>query len=182
MYWLAGMRLTAIALAAFTWPNAMHGAESSEEDTIKAAFVYNFTKFVQWPPDRFPNADSAILIGVLGDKAFCGRLENVVRDRRVNGRGISVVDLRSIDDAASVHVLVVRAGQERRFGMTAPAKLAGVLTVGESADFAAREGIVNFTMADEKVRFEINADAADRAELKISAQLQKLASTVRKKL
>ena len=156
-------------------------AETSKECQIKAAFLYNFTKFVQWPSDRFPGATEPIVIGVLGDNAICDELEKIVRDRLVNGRSISVVPLRSIDDLGSVHVLFVGAGQERRFGAVAPARLAGVLTVGESDEFAAKAGMMNFTMTADKVRFEINADSAERAGLKISAQLLKLAAVVRKK-
>jgi hypothetical protein len=155
-------------------------AEVAKEYRVKAAFLYNFTKFVEWQPDRFAGVDSPIVIGVLGNQPFGDELEKVVRERRVNGRSIKIVLLRSIDDAEAVHVLFVPSSEERRFH-AARRDFPGVLTVGESERFADEFGVINFTVASDKVRFEINADAADRAGLKISAQLQKLATTVRKK-
>jgi hypothetical protein len=157
-------------------------AEVTKEYQIKAAFLYNFTKFVEWPSGRFANDTAPIVIGVFGDDPFGGELEKVVRDRKVNGRCISIVTLRSLSEAGAVHVLFVPAGDAKRFVAAAdPAMFTGVLTVGESEPFAAAPGMVRFTTANDKVRFEINADVADRAGLKISAQLQKLATVVRRK-
>lgn len=155
-------------------------AEVSKEYQIKAAYLYNFTKFVEWPPQRFDKTADPIVIGVLGQAPFGEELEKVVRDRKVNGRAISIVTLRSIGEARGVHVLFVAASHEKRLGPEDLAQLEGVLTVGETEHFAS-DGIVKFTTVDDKVRFEINADAADRAGLRISAQLQKLATVVRKK-
>lgn len=156
-------------------------ADVSKEYQIKAAFLYNFTKFVEWPAERFASATAPIVIGVFGRDPFGGELEKVVRDRKVNGRDLSIVLLRSLSEASAVHVLFVTTGEEKRFGSVAPASLAGVLTVSESAQFTPSQGVVNFTAVDDKVRFEINADAAECAGLKISAQLLKLAILVRKK-
>jgi hypothetical protein len=121
------------------------------------------------------------VIGVFGKDPFAGELEKIVRDRKVNGRCLSIVALRSPSEAGAVHVLFVLAGDEKRFGAADLAKFTGVLTVGESEPFTPTAGMVNFTTLEDKVRFEINADAAERAGLKISAQLLKLATVVRKK-
>ena len=156
-------------------------ANVSTEYKIKAAFLYNFAKFVEWPAERFDTETSPIVIGVLGENPFGPELEKIALERKVNGRPVSIVMLRSLAEEKSVHLLFVCAGQEKRFAASDVVKRAGVLTVGESAVFAAAGGTITFTRPDDKVRFEINMDSANCAGMRISAQLQKLASVVRKK-
>jgi hypothetical protein len=165
---------------------AASATDVSKEYQIKAAFLYNFAKFVEWPVDRFGDENTPIRIGVIGKNPFGGELEKLVQDRKVNGRGIAVVYLSSLKEAKSspvlCHVLFVPVGEENTLAQLAHSlEDASTLTVGESERFAAQGGMVNFTMLENKVRFEINADVAERAGLKISAQLQKLATTVRRK-
>lgn len=167
----AGMLLASCAFGA-------PGAEVAKGIQIKAAFLYNFTKFVEWPPESFSAPDSAIVIGVLGEGPFGEELEKVVRGRRVNGRPIAILALPAAGDAGVVHVLFVPDGAEARFdGETA----AGVLTVGDSDRFAALGGMITFVPEADKVRFIINLEAAERAGLKVSAQLLKLATKVHRK-
>jgi hypothetical protein len=157
------------------------GAELiSKEYQIKAAFLYNFTKFVEWPTDRFVSKDAPLVIGVLGKNPFGDELATLVRDRRVNGHPISIVQLQSAAEIAGTHVVFIAAGEESRLGSLNGLWPPGVLAVGESTRFATF-GAVNFTKVDDKVRFEIDISVAERGGLKISAQLQKLASSVRRK-
>jgi hypothetical protein len=159
-------------------------AESSvtKEYQIKAAFLYNFTKFVEWPADRFKHDRSPIVIGVLGKNPFGEELEKIVRDRKVNRRDITILQLQTAGDALSTHAVFVAAGEEglveKEIGSLT---CAGVLVVGESERFCALGGTVTFTTAGDKVRFEINVGAAERGGVKISAQLQKLAAVVSRK-
>jgi hypothetical protein len=155
--------------------------EVSKEYQVKAAFLYNFTKFVEWPASRFPDATSPIVIAVLGRNPFGAELEAIVRERKVNGRGLVVKVIDSADAAASAHLLFVDAGVEDRLvGKMDALQKAGVLLVGESPRFIAAGGIINFTLEADKVRFQINPQAGEQAGLKISAQLLKLAVIVRK--
>ena len=149
---------------------------------MKAAFLYNFTKFTEWPARHFAASDSPIIIGVLGSDSFGAELEKIVRDRRVNGRAFVVRILDPSAEAAAIDVLFVAAGEESRFDRQSAEALrtAGVLTVGETPRFAALSGIITFALEADKVRFEINQGAAELAGLKLSAQLLKLATTVRK--
>jgi hypothetical protein len=156
------------------------GAEISKEYQVKAAFLYNFTKFVEWPAERFAHDDEPILIGVFGRAALTAELEKIVRDRRVNGRPIRIVNPKTLAEAQTLHVLFVAAGEEKNLALTDLARLPGVLTVGETDRFDVA-GVVKFITAGDKVRFEINTDVADHAGLRISAQLLKLATVVRKK-
>lgn len=154
--------------------------EVPKEYPVKAAFLYNFTKFVEWPAAGFPTAESPIVIAVLGRNPFGDELQKIVRDRMVNGRPIVVRLLRSLTEAKSAtdifHVLFVAAGEEEHLAaLTRNRPRDAMLTVGESDRFAALGGMVNFVLLDNKVRFTINRAPAEAAGLKISAQLQKLA-------
>lgn len=160
-------------------PSIANAQPISKEYRLKAAFLYNFTKFVSWPADRFADDTSPIVIAVLGTKPFEQELTELVKDRSVDGRPIRIRAIQSAAQLDGAHVVFLHAGEETRL----PASLfdaAGVLTVGESSDFTRRGGIITFVVADEKVRFEINQGAAEQAGLKISGQLLKLATVVRK--
>lgn len=150
----------------------------SKEYQLKAAFLYNFTKFVDWPPERFADNSSPIVIAVLGKNPFGDEMERLVKDRVVNGHPIQVRFIESADDIPSAHIIFVSARSERNFDESI-FDHPGVLTVGESSDFAERGGMIRFTLVGEKVRFEINQASSDKAGLKLSGQLLKLAMIVR---
>jgi hypothetical protein len=151
----------------------------TKEYKVKAAFLYNFTKFIEWPAESLPAAGSPIVFGVLCPVAFATELEATVRDRRVKGRGLAVKKLDNVDQAASVQLVFVCTMEDAR----APALMQAVatrpvVTVGESEAFARAGGIIRFMLDQDKVRFEINIEPAERAGLRISAQLQKLATGI----
>ena len=154
-------------------------AAPARECEIKAAFLYNFTKFVDWPARTFANADAPLVIGVFGDSPCAQALERLVKDRKVNGRTIVVRRIASAEEAKVTQMLFVGSAQEAQFAALEPAiESLPVLTVGESPRFATQGGAIDFVPQGDKIRFEINIDAAEHAGLKISAQLQKLAAVV----
>lgn len=143
------------------------------EHQIKAAFLYNFTKFITWPGKR-PADD--FVIGVLGNDAFADELRPLVRDRTIGGRPVRVKLIGAMAEAWPLEVLFVPAGSEDKIAIQLKQlQRAGVLTVGETADFAALGGVVTFHRQGGKVRFSINRASASEAGLKISPQLLKLA-------
>lgn len=150
-----------------------------KEYRLKAGFLYNFSKFVQWPANRFADDASPIVIAVLGSDPFGEELDKIVKDRVIDDRAIVVRRIASVADIPAAHILFVAADSEPLL-VGSPLGSPGVLTVGESPGFADRGGVVTFTVMNEKVRFEINQAAADRAGLKLSGQLLKLATTIRK--
>lgn len=155
-------------------------AEVSKEYQVKAAFVYNFTKFVEWPREHFGDDHRAIVIAVLGQNPFGDELEKILRDRKVGGRELIIKTLASVDDARTADVLFVCDGEEKHLEAVWPSlHAAGVLTIGESTDFAA-QGMITFVLEGDKVRFAVNLASVERAHLKFSAQLLKLATTVRR--
>jgi hypothetical protein len=154
-------------------------AEVSKEYQVKAAFLYNFTKFVEWPAASFADETSPIVIGVLGQNPFGHELEKIVQGRTVNRRTISVIFIPTAAEmpARHVHLLFVPAGEETRLPATVW-RDAAVVAVGESARFIALGGTIVFTREADKIHFVINLESAERAGLKISAQLLKLATAV----
>ena len=156
-------------------------AQASKEYQLKALFVSNFTKFVEWTPNRFSDDNAPIVIGVFADSRYTRELEKAVKNRKVNGRSIVVNEMRSIEQARGFQMLVFDAAPDAQMKVTLQAlRDAPVLSIGESDAFAESNGILNFVREGDKLRFEINLDAAQRSGLKISAQFLKLAKKVRK--
>src|SRR6202165_3400686 len=154
-------------------------AAPARECEIKAAFLYNFHKFVACPARTFSNADAPIVIGVFGDSPCAQELEHLIKDRKVNGRTIVMRRIASAEEAKVTQLLFVGFAQETQFaGLKAAIESLPVLTVGESPGFATLAGAIDFVPQGDKIRFEINIGVAERAGLKISAQLQKLATVV----
>jgi hypothetical protein len=160
-------------------PRAAAAATSVKEAQIKAAFLYNFTKFVAWPEASFAAPGDAFVVGLFGDSALQQALEATVKDRRVNGRSIIVKRVVTPVEARAVHLLFVEAAEEASFADVWQ-KIADstVLVVGESPQFLASGGCIRLILDEQRLRFEINASAAERARLRISSQLQKLAVAV----
>ncbi len=150
-----------------------------EEYTVKAAFIYNFAKFVEWPAQAFHGPGDPISICVLGQNPFGHSLDDVVRGQAVNGRAFRVRQIPEVSSKTACHILFVSAAERKRYQSEA-AELKGIatLTIGESRGFAAEGGIVNFKLEDGKVRFEINLDAAEQAQIRISSKLLSLADLV----
>lgn len=146
---------------------------------VKAVFLFNFTKFVQWPPEAFPAPRSPIVIGVLGSDPFGRALEQAVAGETVDGRPIEIKRFKSLETLGSSHVLYISASQEERVPeILLRLGRSGTLTVADIDGFAARGGAVQFRTEAGRLRFEINRDAADRAGLRVSSRVLGLASAV----
>jgi hypothetical protein len=182
---IAGARIAfwLLACCLMGLPHTVRADDASiaKEHEVKAAFIYNFLKFVEWPASRFGETNAPLVIGVVGKSPIAAALESAVQNRKLNGRHLIVKTVETYEDARTAHLLFVPASEDNRLAELLPALAdSGVLTVGESAAFAKQGGIINFVLQDGKLRFEINVGVVERAGLKISAQLQKLAKTVRK--
>lgn len=171
-----------LALAAAVALPTLARAQNAKEYQVKAAFLYNFTKFVEWAPERFADRARPIVIGLVGPNPFGNELTKIVAGRKANGRDIVVKQLASAAEAGAVHVVFVGAGEDAAMrSALAALRAAGVLTVSESPHFKAIGGMITFVRESDKVRFEINQHASEQAGLKISAQLLKLATLVHRK-
>lgn len=153
----------------------------SKEYQVKAAFLYNFAKFVEWPAQTFTNDESPLVIGVFGQNPFGGVLDAIAQKHQINGRAIVIKPVNTVADAAGVNLMFLGTNEDKQAAdILAALKGTNILTVGESEKFMAAGGMIGFVPVDDKIRFEINASAAERHGLKISAQLLRLAISVHK--
>ena len=188
--------LTAVLSAMLTGPAVYAESGSSREYQIKAAFLYNFLQFVDWPKEKIADANKPIIIGIIGDDPFGDAIEPL-KDKPVAGRKIVIKRFKSFEslkkagdnDAAGTkqnikalgecHMLFICASENKNLReIIESIKNSGVLTVGESGGFLDVGGIVNFVMADEKVGFEVSIVAAKQAGLEIRSKLLRLAKKV----
>ena len=147
---------------------------------VKAAFLYNFAKFVEWPPQVFKTARDPIAICVLGKNPVGDALDEAVAGKAVEGRTFLVRQITEINPGSNCQILFVSSSERKRFrSMAASMKGAGILTVGEAQDFAAEGGVINFKLEAGRIRLEINLDAAEQAQLRISSKLLSLAQIVK---
>lgn len=177
--WLArGLTLVVAALLA-TAP-AMAQIPDISEYQAKAAFLYNFTKFVEWPPTAFADAAAPLSICVLGEDPF-GQHLDAAAQLRTQGRPLRILRIADGSAATSCHVLFVAAPETRRLPQILTAlRQHPVLLVGDVPNFAEDGGAINLILVDNRIRMEINVEAAQDHGLRISARLLRLARIVRK--
>jgi hypothetical protein len=159
-------------------PTLANSSAYSEAKT-KAGFLLNFTRFVDWPDSSFSGDSAPFVICVLNDSEFAATAADVIGDRRVDHRSISIEQRADVERASDCHIFFVPEAQaplhqiliERTSGRS-------VFTISEAAGFAEMGGIANFIRSDEKLRLEINGKAAKEANLKVSARLLRIADVV----
>ncbi|MCI0568383.1 MAG: YfiR family protein [Acidobacteria bacterium] len=165
-----------IAAWVLTWASAT-AAKSSEtagEYQVKAAFLYNFAKFVEWPDP----ASGPIRLCIVGDDPFGSNLEVTVRGKTISGHPIEIRRMNRGDNPRDCQIAFIRATEREARSVLELLQGASTLTVGESPNFARDGGMINFVLEDKRVHFEINPGAAQRARLKISSRLLSLARIV----
>lgn len=151
-------------------------AQSSNEYQVKAAFLYNFAKFVDWPAEALGGSNGTLVIGVIGDDPFGGALDSAINGKTVNGRALVVRRLKWGQDLRFCHILFISASERKHLPQIIQSlRGASVLTVGDMGQFNQEGGIINFVLEASKVRFEINSRGADQARLRISSKLLALA-------
>jgi hypothetical protein len=154
-------------------------AATAPEYQVKAAFLFNFIQFVEWPSDAFNTADSPLVIGVLGQDPFGMSLDDTVRGETVNQHGMQVRRYAKVEDVDNCQVLFISNSETARLPEIL-SKLKGkrILTVGEADDFARRGGVIRFATVANKIRLHINVEAAKEASLIISSKLLRPAEIV----
>jgi hypothetical protein len=172
-------RLCLLALAAIPAAAGAQTDNRAAEVQIKAAFLYKFGEFVQWPPASFARADAPFAIGVMGADDVAAALEQVVADRTVQGRPVVVRRVRRGEALGGLHVLFIGQADGARLAETlAAARGQPLLTVTESDNAIAHGSVINFVAEDQKVRFDIALPSAERGQLKISSRLLAVARKV----
>jgi len=179
----AGALLVCLAAAFIAAGGHSRGNEAASgalsEYQIKAAYLYYFSTFVDWPPETFSRTGDALVIGVLGVDPFGAILDETLRGKAINNRRLIVRRFQNIKEARDSHILFISSSERDRLpSVLKVLEGAAVLTVGDTDRFASRGGQIAFRMEDKKVRFDINVAAVERARLKVSAQLMKLGRIV----
>ncbi len=146
------------------------------EYQIKAALLFNFAKFVEWPAEAFPQTNSPIVIGVLGKNVFGTDLKTTIRNKTVNNRHFQFEEYTSVTQATNCQILFISPSEKDNLdGILAGLHNPGVLTVSQTDEFIKAGGMINFIIQNDTVRFQISDDAAKKAGLKISSKLLTLA-------
>ena len=157
------------------WPGAV-AAEASREYLIKAAFLYNFAKFTDWPADAFATPDTPLTICVLGEDPFGAALD-AIDGKEIKGRTVAIRRLADATGVDACHVIFISASETPRLAAIFQT-LRGrpVLTVADIPDFARTGGIINLkTNKEDRIRFDINVGSAQQARLRMSSKLLSLA-------
>ncbi|MBZ5633003.1 MAG: TonB-dependent receptor [Acidobacteriia bacterium] len=166
----------AVCVSPCAWPQV----EQTVQYPLKLAFIYNMTKFVEWPLGAFSSPSAALTICVVGHDPFPADAERELRSRMSGGRHIDIQRITTTDNPGVCQVVFISdAEREDAAGILARTETSSVLTIGESQGFVERGGIVNLVTQNANIRFEINIGAAVRKRLIISSRLLALAKIVR---
>jgi YfiR/HmsC-like len=160
-------------------PNGRLTAAALTEYEVKAGFLYHFGWFVAWPDTTAQGRASAFTIGVIGAHPFGGMLDDIMRGKRIGKRPVVIQYYQRVEDAVSCHILFISASEK----VWLPAILselgeANVLTVSDMEHFTERGGMISLRLEGQRVRFDINLDATERAGLKLGSQLLRLARVI----
>lgn len=169
-----------LAVFCLTAVGAQSGSDGATlERSVKAAFLVKFLGYVDYPDSAAPGAGEPLVIGVLGADDVAEELRRITTGRRMNGRAVAVRKLRAGDAPGKVHLLFIGdddlADVERAL---AAVRLTPVLTVTEIGRNVRQDSVINFRMVDERVRFEVSLDAAEKNNLKLSSRLLAVAYKV----
>ncbi len=170
--------LVVIASLILAYLSAAQTPASSEYE-VKAAFLFHFAQFVEWPETSFKDPGSPLTYCTIGDDPFHGSLDAALKGKTVGARPLRVEHIKQPQETQGCQVLFVGTEEKK----VLPAILAGakgnsVLTVGESEHFVQEGGMIGFLLEENKVRFEFNLEAAQKAQLRVSSKLLALAKTV----
>ena len=153
-------------------------SEAYNEYAVKAAYLYNFAKFVEWPPGAFSKNDAPLVICIAGDNPF-GDTLTVISNKTVDNHPVEVRNTSVMASFDRCHIIFISRAEQGRF-KTVLAKLARlpILTVSDISGFAQFGGMIELFEAEQRIRFNININAARQANLRLSSQLLKLATIV----
>jgi len=152
---------------------------ATPEYQVEAVFLFNFTQFVEWPPDAFTDSKSPIVIGLLGEDPFGTYLDEAVRGEKIDGRALVVRRFRRLEDVLVCHVLFISQSEAADLDrILSELKGRALLTVSDLESFSRRGGIVRFVNENNRVRLRVNVEAAKAARLTISSKLLRVAEIV----
>lgn len=173
--WLAVVFLSTVALAP-----VQAQKPAFDERELKAVFLLNFARFVDWPASAFDHAQSPIVIGVLGDDPFGRVLDGVIAGEMAMNRPLAVRRFAHAENVAACHILFISRSETRRYEQIfASLRERPILTVGDSERFASLGGMIRFVTESNRIRLHVNVEAAKTAGLTLSSRLLRAAEIVR---
>lgn len=168
----AGLSVSAIAQQENPSPSAL-------ERGVKAAFLYKFLGFIEWPPAAFSKADTPLTIGIIGADTVAAELAQIAQGRTVNNRKVIVKKISNGEPLSEFHMLFIGRGESARQGqLLKAAHHYPIVTVTETEGALEQGSMINFRVAEGRVRFEISLVAAERTDLKLSSRMLAVASSV----
>jgi hypothetical protein len=151
----------------------------SKEYQVKAVFLFNFAQFVAWPTNAFPEAQTPLTIGILGDDPFNEFLDDTVRGEKANGHPLAVQRFHRIEDVKDCQILFISRSENKHLERVLSAtKGRNILTVGDSDGFIKHGGVIRFITVGNKIHFQVCLEAAKDADLAISSKMLRLAEIV----
>lgn len=174
---LPKLRVLAGLLLVLILPPAVPAQNGPPVYDLKAAFLYHFGQFVEWPEKSFANPGAPLVIGIYGADPFHGDLERIVAGQNINGHPVVIRQAVKLSDLKVCNVVFINAAEQpHQAGILEALNGGAVLTVTEDMNQFSQSGfMINLFVEDDKVRFQINEEAARRAGLKISPKLLTLA-------
>lgn len=177
--------LAALALAALSAAPAsaasLDAGGMSVERSVKAAFLYKFLGYVEFPAAALPDAGAPYTVGVIGAEDIAAELSRITAGRNVNGHPVQVRVLRQDDALANLQMLFVASVDAvQPVRLLRAARLLGILTVTEADNGLQQGSVINFRLVEDRIRFEVSLDAADKSNLKLSSRLLAVAYHVQK--
>jgi hypothetical protein len=152
---------------------------ATSEYEIKAAFIFNFAKFIEWPQKVLGETNGSFIIGILGRDPFGGALEQTIGGKTVKGKSIFIRRFRQLDDLQYCHILFISESEKDNLpAIFDKIKYESILTVGDMPEFARNGGMISLYTEENRVRFAVYIKATERANLKLSAKLLNLAKII----
>jgi hypothetical protein len=154
-------------------------SQAVTEDQVKAAYMYNFAKFADWPAEAFTNADDPIRLCILNDQPFYSQLIQIAKDKTIAGRAVRAVPVQNGQQARGCHMLFIDSAQAGDVvHLFETLQGSSVLTVGETESFVDQGGIIGFVMQGGQVHFQVNHKAANQSGIRLSSRLLSVAKRV----
>jgi len=175
--WLAALLIAGELAGA---PSLFAQTSKPKEYDVKATYLYNFARFVEWPASAAAK-DGPFAICLLGEDPFGHALDAVLEGESINGKAVAARRVAKPQDAANCRVLFISMSEESRLKeILASLDKASVLTVSDIPEFSRRGGMIQFVLVGDRIRFEVNLASAEDAGLSLSSELLKVATTVRR--
>lgn len=176
--------LTFCLAVGMAWPS--YGEIKSSQQTpseyeMKAIYLFNFLRFASWPETIFDKPQSPLVIGIYGKDPFGSLLDNIICKKNIRKHPVEIKRMKYLKDIKSCHLLFISSSERKRLSLILKkVEKSCILTVSDIENFREQGGMIGFIVKKDKLRFEINYDAVNKSEIKLSSKLLSLAENKKK--